>query len=140
MKLCDPCGARSVLLSVSITRIGRPPPLAGVGPYRRRHRHICSHCSVARPRPERRSMTERPAPPLTIEMDRTVLATVRRDPALFAALNAVLLRATGRLRALLAEDRRAVRVAAQRENLTVEVTFRPADVCVVTEVHRGGAG
>ena len=84
-------------------------------------------------------MTERPAPPLTIEMDRTVLATVRRDPALIAALNAVLLRATRRLRALVAEDGRAVRVAARREDLTVEVTLRPPDICVVTGVHRGGA-
>jgi hypothetical protein len=82
-------------------------------------------------------MTERPAPLLSVEMDRAVLAAVRRDPALTVALNAVLLRATGRLCRLMGDEEREVRIAARREGLLVEAILRPPDICVVTRVRRG---
>ena len=85
-------------------------------------------------------MTERRVPPLVVELDRGVQAACRQEPALMASLNAVLLRASRRLRARMADGDGAVDVAGQRERVVASVLLALPDVCRVTAVRRLASG
>ena len=81
-------------------------------------------------------MIQRRPPPLAIELDRSVQAACRREPSLTALLNAVLLRASRRLRARTGAGDGALEVAGRREGLVLSVMLAPPDVCRVTGVRR----
>jgi len=76
---------------------------------------------------------QRPAPALAVELSRDVLTACRRDPALTQSLNAILLRATPRLRALM-EAGGSLLVGGRVEDITLEVTLLPPDGCRVDRV------
>ncbi len=80
-------------------------------------------------------MPRRP-PPLDVELSRSVLNPRRADPALAAALNAVLLRATRQLRARMDEGARSLTVAGRREGIVLEVVLMPPDRCHVARIAR----
>lgn len=59
----------------------------------------------------------------------------RRDPDLARAINAILLRASRRLRARIETDRR-LRVAGKVEGIILDLALSPPDVCRVDVVER----
>ena len=77
-------------------------------------------------------MPPRP-PPLTVELSREALAACRRDPTLAAGINAIMLRAGRRLRALLggADTPVSVTIAGRRERITLQVVLSPPDIARV---------
>ena len=81
-------------------------------------------------------MTEHRSPPLAVELDRSVQGACRREPALLASLNAVLLRASRRLHARMSGGDGAIEVAGRRERVVISVTLVRPDGCRVTAVRR----
>jgi hypothetical protein len=76
----------------------------------------------------------RPAPPLAIELSRSVAAAARRDPTLTATLNAVLLRAARALRARIAGGEGHIRLSARREGVVLDLVLAPPDGCRIESV------
>lgn len=77
---------------------------------------------------------EPPPPALTVELSREVRAACRADPALATRLNAIVLRATRRLRARLDAGGGLVRVRGRAEALTIEVQLLPPDICRIERI------
>ena len=82
-------------------------------------------------------MASPPPPPFTIELSREVQAACRRELHRMAQINAVLLRATRRLRERLDAGGGPVRVTGRREALTLDLLLSPPDLCRVEAVTDG---
>lgn len=78
-------------------------------------------------------MPRRP-PPLDVELSRSVLNACRADPALAAALNAVLLGATRQLRARMDEGARSLTVVSPLEGIVLDVVLTPPDRCHLARI------
>ena len=73
-------------------------------------------------------------PPLAVELSLEALAGCRRDPALAAAVNAIILRASRRLRACLADGGATIAVAGAREGITLHLRLSPPDHCRIERI------
>ena len=73
-------------------------------------------------------------PPLTVEMSREALAACRRDPALAAAVNAIILRAGHRLRTSFVDGGATIAVAGAREGITLHLCLSPPERCQIQRI------